>query len=165
MDWDRVTKINSIVSEGCAFAHCDRDMKQEDPFVRESLIANATHPFISGICPYPSQNLVFCHSVVCYPMALFNSIKKMQMPTIRRSNAKYTLLDSVKSRATKFNLLMITAIGLTIAVIVVLVAVLAKRHQTTRPNVSLFNLPSSVTPPKGTNLNLVYLGYGMCFQI
>ena len=78
---------------------------------------------------------------------------------LRRSKHKYTLLESVKARATRFNFLMFTAIGLTIA-FVVLLAVLLARPRSVGPNVALFDLSSAVMPPRGSTLTLVYLGYG-----
>jgi hypothetical protein len=53
---------------------------------------------------------------------------------------------------------MFTPIALAVTVASLFTAVSA--YPQTLPNVALFNLPATVTPPAGQTLRLVYLGYG-----
>ena len=48
-----------------------------------------------------------------------------------------------------------------IALVVASLFTAVSAYPQTLPNVALFNLPATVTPPTGETLRLVYLGYGI----
>ena len=85
------------------------------------------------------------------------------------SNSRYSLINHVKTHTTRYTVLTMTTIALLITVIIILVIHLALSSRpppkNNSPNVQLFDLPATLTPPGGENLKFVYLGYGTLFKI
>jgi hypothetical protein len=78
-----------------------------------------------------------------------------------RQTQKFHIELSSKSSSAPFqsNLKMFTPIALVVTVASLFTAISA--YPQTLPNVALFNLGVTVTPPAGQILRLVYLGYGI----